>query len=90
VGVVLRHPSGGVIGLHNDPERAAALSGFAVLGFSVVDGDALGRLSDELLRKGVHHRGVSEGHLGWYLDVPDPDGILVRFHSGSSPDAEEA
>jgi catechol 2,3-dioxygenase-like lactoylglutathione lyase family enzyme len=90
VGVVLRHPCGSVIGLHNDPDRAAALSDFAVLGFSVVDRGALEQLGRELLRRGVHHHGVREGHLGWYLDVPDPDGILVRFHTGGSPDAEEA
>jgi hypothetical protein len=38
----------------------------------------------------VNHGAPEEGHLGTYVDVPDPDGIIVRLHTGSAPDAEEA
>jgi catechol 2,3-dioxygenase-like lactoylglutathione lyase family enzyme len=90
VGVVLRHPSGLAIGLHRDPVRAAALRGFAVIGFRVDGSDQLRRLSVLLEDRGVSHQPPAQGHNGWYLDIPDPDGILIRFHTGSAPDAEEA
>lgn len=90
VGVVLRHPEGLVVGLHQDPSRAAALAGFAVLGLGVADKGQLEQWAQYLDRLGAAHGPLEEGHLGWYLDVPDPDGIVVRFHSGSAPDAEEA
>lgn len=90
VGVVVRHTSGLTIGLHRDAERAAALAGFSVLGFAVNGPVGLGPLARALDRLGVPHDPPAEGHLGEYLDVPDPDGIIVRFHSGPTPEAEEA
>jgi hypothetical protein len=90
VGVVLRHDQGFVIGLHRDPPRAAALCGFAVLGLTVTDRRGLERWAGELDRAGVRRGQLEEGHLGFYLDIPDPDGILVRLHTGTGPDAEEA
>jgi catechol 2,3-dioxygenase-like lactoylglutathione lyase family enzyme len=90
IGVVLRHPGGIVLGLHQDPTRAAILQGFAVLGLSVLDRARLQEWADELNRLGLPHRSLEEGHMGWYLDIPDPDGILVRLHTGTATDAEEA
>jgi len=92
VGVVLRHPLGFVVGLHQEPRRAAALRGFAVLGLTVRDRDQLQQWLDTLDRLGHSHGPVETGHIGWYMDIPDPDGILIRFHTGTttSPDAEEA
>ena len=92
VGVVLRHPLGFVVGLHREPERAAALRRFAVLGLTVLDRQQLQALVDLLDGRGQAHGPIEAGHLGWYVDVPDPDGILLRFHTGSgiTPDAEEA
>ena len=90
VGVVLRHPRGFVIGLHQDPARAQALRGFAVLGLTVADMAQLRQWADYLDGRGVAHSALSEGHLGSYIDVADPDGILVRLHTGVAPDAEEA
>ena len=90
VGVVLRHPEGIVLGLHEDPLRAKVLRGFAVLGLSVLDRQQLQQLCHALDRQGISHSPIEEGHLGWYVDVPDPDGILVRFHTGTAPDSEEA
>ena len=90
VGVVIRHPCGVVIGLHQNAVRASALSGFAVLGFAVADRSTLEDWARTLEQGGVPHLGIAQGHLGWYLDVPDPDGIVVRLHTGSGPDTEEA
>ncbi len=89
VGVVLRHRCGVVVGLHHDPVRAAALSGFAVVGLAVRDETALSRWAEVLDEQGVPHGPIEEGHLGWYFDVPDPDGIAVRIHAGLPPYAEE-
>jgi catechol 2,3-dioxygenase-like lactoylglutathione lyase family enzyme len=90
VGVVLRHPQGIVIGLHRDPQRSAILKDFALLGLTVLDREHLAQWACQLDRLKVSHRPIEEGHLGWYLDIIDPDGILVRLHTGIAPDAEEA
>lgn len=89
-GVVVRHPSGFVLGLHRDTARARALSGFAVLGLQVADRRALDAWAEHLDHLGVGHEPVAHGVLGWYVDVADPDGILVRLHCAESPDPEEA
>jgi catechol 2,3-dioxygenase-like lactoylglutathione lyase family enzyme len=90
VGVVMRSSEGLVLGLHQDPAGAQALKGFALLGFLLDDVLALRRWASELDRRHVPHASVLEGHRGWYLDVPDPDGILVRFHTNKAPFPEEA
>jgi hypothetical protein len=90
VGVVLRHPQGLVLGLHQDPARAVALRGFPVLGLTISDRQELRRLAHHLDGLGIDHGPIEEGHLGWYLDLPDPDEIPVRFHIGTDPYAEEA
>lgn len=90
VGVVLRHTTGLVIGLHEDTARARALRGFAVLSLAVADRVQLGKWGELLSEAGVPHSPVMEGHLGEYLEIPDPDGILVLFHCGAAPYAEEA
>jgi catechol 2,3-dioxygenase-like lactoylglutathione lyase family enzyme len=90
IGVVLRHDEGLAVGLHRDRSRAAALRGFAVLGLTVEDRSQLERWAAVLDRAGIRRGPLVEGHLGFYLDIPDPDGILVRIHTGAGPDAEEA
>lgn len=90
VGVVLRHDSGFTLGLHLDHTRARALREFAVLGLSVRDAGELAEWIRRLDHLAVNHGAPTEGHLGTYVDVPDPDGIVVRLHTGSAPNAEEA
>jgi hypothetical protein len=90
VGIVLRHPQGFVVGLHQDPARAAALSGFAVLGLTVNNRSNLEQWAERLSNLGIPHWPLEEGHLGYYFDVPDPDGILVRLHTGTAPSVEDA
>ena len=89
-GVVLRHPIGLVVGLHQDPARAVSLRGFAVLSLAVADRQQLEQWADHLDTRTIPHGSVREGHLGPYIEVPDPDGIIVRFHSGPAPYSEEA
>ena len=90
VGVVLRHPSGAVLGLHQDPARAAAMRGFVTCILTVADREALEGAARELDSIGQAHTRISQGHLGWYLDIPDPDGMVVRLHTATTVDAEEA
>jgi hypothetical protein len=90
VGVVLRHPSGLVVGLHQDRVRAAGSRGFVVLTLTVADRTALHACAKQLDAIGQGHTDIEEGHLGWYLDVADPDGILIRLHTATAVDAEEA
>jgi hypothetical protein len=90
VGVVLRHPSGVVLGLHQDERRALGLKGFVVLAFTVGDRGILSFCERTLDEMGQEHTQIQQGHLGWYLDLPDPDGIIIRLHTATTFDAEEA
>jgi catechol 2,3-dioxygenase-like lactoylglutathione lyase family enzyme len=90
IGVVLHHPRDFMVGLHRDPHRAEVLQGFALLGLTVANTEELQRWATRLHDMAIPYHPIEEGHLGWYLDLPDPDGILVRFHTGTGPDAEEA
>jgi len=90
VGVILRHPQGLILGLHQDAERAESLSGFSVLGLALSGRDELEHWERQLTERAITHGPVLKGHLGWYMDLPDPDGIVVRIHSGEVPYTEEA
>jgi len=86
-GVALEHPSGVVIGLHQDRERARALRGFVLIGLSVPDVAAWVRRLDQ---RCVAHGPPGQGHLGRYVRVADPDGILIELHTPAQPSAGEA
>jgi hypothetical protein len=90
VGVVVSHASGVTIGLHYAPQLARALHGFCPVALSVGDVDELTRWCTHLDTLGVGHSQTSEGHLGWYLDVPDPDNLIIRLHTIGQPTADEA
>lgn len=90
VGVVLRHPSGVVVGLHQDAARSRAMRGFVMCVLTVEDRGALRTSADALSGMGEVPGPIRQGHLGWYLDLPDPDGIVVRLHTATTVDAEEA
>jgi len=87
IGVVLGHGSGVVVGLHEAPERARALRGFAVLGLSCPD---LAAWVDRLDRLGIRHGPMEDRHLGRCVLVADPDGILVALHSLELPSVDIA
>jgi hypothetical protein len=90
VGVVLRHASGVVLGLHQDKLRARGLKGFVVVELTIADRVALERCAQALDGMGQVRSEIQQGHLGWYVDVPDPDGIVIRLHTATAVDAEEA
>lgn len=86
-GVVLEHPSGVVLGLHQDPNAAAALRRFVVIGLCVPNV----RVWIEYLdRRGVAHGKLEDLHLGRGIQVPDPDGILVELQTCEQPSAGDA
>jgi len=90
VGVVVIHPSGLTLGLHDAPALARALHGFCLVAFSVGTVDDLDRWDRHLDTLGVGHTAPTEGHLGWYLEVPDPDGLIIQLHTVGQPTAAEA
>ena len=90
VGVVVIHPSGVTLGLHHAPALARALSGFCSVALSIGAADDLDDWCARLDTLGVEHTAPVEGHLGWYLEVPDPDGLIIRLHTIGQPTADEA
>jgi catechol 2,3-dioxygenase-like lactoylglutathione lyase family enzyme len=90
IGVVVGHASGVTLGLHVAPELARALEGFCVLALSIAEVADLTGWSRHLDSLHVGYSGPTEGHVGWYLEVPDPDGILVELHTMGRLAADEA
>lgn len=87
VGAVLRHPSGAIVGLHRvDAATVARLKGFSLLGLTADDLRIWIRRLDELR---VAHSDVTKGHTGYFVDVPDPNGMIVQLHTAEQPDVEE-
>lgn len=89
VGVALEHPTGLILGLHAAPERAAAMAGFAVVALAVQTRGDLQSWIGRLDVAGVEHSKIEPGHLGWSLDVVDPDGMLVELHTAEEPSADD-
>ncbi len=90
VGVVVGHACGVTLGLHAAPERALALRGFCVVALSISEVADLTGWSRHLQALQVGYSGPKEGHLGWYIEVPDPDGIVVELHTVGRIAADEA
>lgn len=56
------------------------LAGFDVVAFEAPSVAALRQLAERCERLGVEHRGVQDrGEYGALLDIPDPDGTVLRF-----------
>ena len=90
VGVVVIHPSGLTLGLHYAPALARALHGFCSVALSVGAVDDLDHWCTRLDILEVEHTAPAEGHLGWYVEVPDPDGLIIQLHTTGQPTADEA
>jgi catechol 2,3-dioxygenase-like lactoylglutathione lyase family enzyme len=90
LGAVVGHRNGLTIGFHAAPALARALAGFCVVALNVGAPDALRQWSARLDALGVVHSAPTEGHLGWYIEVPDPDRIVVELHTVGQPSADEA
>jgi catechol 2,3-dioxygenase-like lactoylglutathione lyase family enzyme len=81
-GAALRHPDGDLsLALREDPTRAAALAGFDTVCLAVGTRADLDELLERLDRLGVAHGRPFPGRRGDTVDVPDPDGHLVRVHT---------
>lgn len=81
-GAALRHPDSGLqLALRRDPARAAALAGFDTLCFAVGTRSDLDAVLARLDERGVDHGSPFPGRGGDAVDVPDPDGHLVRLHT---------
>ena len=90
LGTVMQHPSGIALGLHTDPARAIALQRFVVLSLYVGELPDLRAWARHLETQAIRHSAIEVGHLGWHLQLPDPDGILAELHTGGQPTADEA
>jgi catechol 2,3-dioxygenase-like lactoylglutathione lyase family enzyme len=90
LGVAIQHPCGFTLGLHLDPERAAALRGFPTVALCAGTVDDLMDWAAYLDGRGIEHSQVLDGHLGSFLQLEDPDGLLVQLHTKSQPAADEA
>jgi catechol 2,3-dioxygenase-like lactoylglutathione lyase family enzyme len=82
VGVGMEHPDGNLrLALREDRARAAALAGFDTVCLAVGTRADLDDLLARLDTRGVDHGEPVAGHRGDAVDVPDPDGHLVRVHT---------
>ena len=89
VSVVLEHPTGILLYLHEAPGRLDALSEFSVLGLAVDDREELCGWAAHLTRRNVRHNGPRAAHLGWTLDVIDPNGLHVQLHTRELVSADD-
>jgi catechol 2,3-dioxygenase-like lactoylglutathione lyase family enzyme len=82
-GVQLMDPAGGFGIALREREFCASkpdLAGFDVFAIEAESVAALHRLAERCERLGVAHRGVQDrGDYGASLDIPDPDGTVLRF-----------
>ena len=82
VGAALHHPDSGLqLAVRRDPDRATALAGFDTLCLAVGTRDDLDAVLHLLDERGVEHGTPFPGRGGDAVDVPDPDGHLVRLHT---------
>jgi catechol 2,3-dioxygenase-like lactoylglutathione lyase family enzyme len=81
-GAALRFPDSEFqLALRRDPDRAAALAGFDTLCLAVGTRSDLDAVLDRLDEQGIAHGSPFAGRGGDAVDVPDPDGQLVRLHT---------
>jgi catechol 2,3-dioxygenase-like lactoylglutathione lyase family enzyme len=86
-GVVLAdHEAGFVIGLREREYCASSptLDGFDVCAFMLVSPADMTTVLDRCAELGIEHGDVHDrGDFGVAMDVPDPDGTVLRFVAGS-------
>jgi catechol 2,3-dioxygenase-like lactoylglutathione lyase family enzyme len=81
-GAALHHPDSELqLALRRDPDRAAALAGFDTLCLAVGTRRDLDAVLHRLDERGIDHGTPFPGRGGEAVDVPDPDGHLVRLHT---------
>jgi catechol 2,3-dioxygenase-like lactoylglutathione lyase family enzyme len=86
-GVVLAdHAAGFVIGLRQREYCASApvLEGFDVCAFAVSTLEQMQAVAARCVELGIAHGDIQDrGEFGTAMDVPDPDGTVLRFVAGS-------
>jgi catechol 2,3-dioxygenase-like lactoylglutathione lyase family enzyme len=90
VGVVLIHDSGLTLGLHHDAARARALKGFCMIALNVGDAIDLDAWCAHLDTTATEHSSPAKGHIGWHVEISDPDGLVIQLHTNGHPTADEA
>lgn len=78
------------LGLHHDPTRAAALAGFCVLAITVDPPGTISGWDAWLTQIKAVHSPMVEGPLGKFIDVSDPDRIIIQLHTPEHPTVEES
>ena len=58
---------------------------FDVVALRTTDHDTLAEVVRRCERLGLGHGGIRRTAIGEYLDVPDPDGTVLRFHQHTGP-----
>lgn len=76
------------VALREHPTAAAGAAGFDPVSFAVTDRDAAVAWAEHLDSLGVEHSAVAVGTLGWTLDMPDPDGIVIRLYSADRSEVD--
>jgi catechol 2,3-dioxygenase-like lactoylglutathione lyase family enzyme len=77
--ITMTHPSASIeVALRRDPLRAGSLAGFNVLSFAVGTIDDLDALVARLDAQQIGHGPPTTSSTGVYVDVADPDGIVVQ------------
>ena len=56
------------------------LSGFDVVAFTPSSRESLDELAARCDARGFAHSEIADFGDGWVLDVPDPDGTVLRFY----------
>ena len=83
--VMLEHPAGIILYLHHAPEQLEAWRGSVarapVIGFRVNSYDELRSWEASLPLLSVEHSALRQAHVGWALDVIDPDGLRIQLHT---------
>jgi catechol 2,3-dioxygenase-like lactoylglutathione lyase family enzyme len=78
------------VGLHHDPQRAAALAGFCVVAMAIDSREALSGWDSWLNQIDAVHSPMVQGVLGWYIDISGPDGLIVQLHTPEHPSVEDS
>ena len=90
LGIVLEHPCGITLGLHLEPQRAAALRRFPAIAFCVGGHEELKSWCAYLDDIDVKHTPMGESHIGSSIQIADPDEIGIQLHTHGHPTADEA
>jgi catechol 2,3-dioxygenase-like lactoylglutathione lyase family enzyme len=90
---ILRHPAGIFLCLHNAPGRLPRWDGpalaAAVLSFRVPGYADLAAWEQRLTELGVEHSTLHDAHLGWAVDLLDPDGTCIQLHTAEAVSVED-